>query len=203
MYDDKIDIKNIWTALSTEVNARLSSRTTIHIAHIQIILAVAAAFISIKGAKYIYSVSDIQARRLDDFSFCLSAIIPLISLYFVLLFQQVDMQIGLLYRYLRRIQDDSIKITESFRFYGGEQESMATPRRRSHIAIMLLCGTSPILLFLNYIVVLVEEGRKNFPVHEIGLWGALAVLFVTIVSIANIRLLRKTQKFRESLYLEK
>lgn len=181
---NKIDARTLFAALQGEMNSRITARAAINVAHLQVIMAFAGA----------YLVSAAVDAKGAGFAAVISALIPLVSFYFVSLYSHNDIQIGLLNRTLRRIEDLS-DLPEQLRFLtvGAESgEASYAARRISHRAVVLLCLTSPALVVAS-MVMRPWSGPLTDPLP----WLALA--FAVAISLANWLRLRRVQKKRDDL----
>lgn len=190
-----IDEKTVFSSLQTEINARVIARASINSFHFQVILAFASACITLKVAAE--ATPDNTKILLGNLFFIAGLIIPLASLYYISLYIHNDMQIGLLNKCMRKIEEKS-EISDDIKFYkiGGIYSQSFNARKWSHYAVLALSTTSPSITLIEQLYHLATHGTSGWNYTSIQ---TILFVFAGAITIANVILLSRLQKFREDL----
>lgn len=183
-----IDQKTLFSALHGELNARVNARTLANTAHMQTIsIFASASVIAMLGG----GQSQLGASISGTLYYFLAAFIPFISLYFLVIYDQHDRQIGLLNRHLRRIEEASEDIPTDLRFFErGSQTGVASfgARFQAHLAVSTLGCSSLILLALGWLM----GSLPDDPVWKNkAIWTCFAVTLINIIMMVRLEIFRR------------
>lgn len=188
---NKIDEATLFSALQSELNARVSARAAINTSHIQTIIFFVGGYVIVKNTT--------SASPWLPYMF--STIIPIISYYFVSLYRHNDLQIGLLNRSLRKLEQNS-SVQDDLRFFqvgsfSGSQSYEA--RSISHFAVMMLCLASPLLIFIDslFSFIFVPGGIVSLSGPQVFVVSITSIIsFINVYSL--VRLDKRRQEFINS-----
>ncbi|MBP2158411.1 MULTISPECIES: hypothetical protein [Asticcacaulis] len=185
-----IDEKTLFSGLQSELNSRVIARASINTAHIQTVVTFTAGYIAARASSNFDSSGYL--------GYIVGAIIPMVSYYFISLYRHHDMQIGLLNRTLRRIEDSS-EISDMHRFFkvGGDSGAKSYKARNiSNMAVIWLCFLSPVVIFLDYVILFANNG---FSWPEFSNIDYIFVTWVASLTAWNFWSLLRLGKFRKDL----
>lgn len=184
-----IDEKTLFSALYGELNARVSARTTANTAHMQTIAIFASAsVVAMIGAET--TVSGMQFG--SPIYYFLAGFMPLISFYFLSIYDQHDRQIGLLNRHLRKIEEKS-QIENELKFFTRRAETGLASfgaRFQAHFAITAL-GCSSLLIF--------SFAHLNDALPNAPTWRPISFFVCVMVTLINFTMMVRLELFRRWL----
>ena len=186
---ERLDVTTLFSSLQSELNARVIARASINSAHIQTILLFIGGYII---SKYT-TPTPAGPNFLAPFLIC--GIIPMISWYFISIYAHNDMQIGLLNRTLRRIEDVS-GIDDKLRFFKRESDSGSKSfhaRQQSHFAVFMLCLVSPIIIFTDKLIYMILNKKTELILDHPTLIVISIVIFLSLINIITLIRLNKAR----------
>lgn len=200
-----VDARIRFQVAQNEINARLAIRAQIQTQHLIAVGAVIAVYAHIitgaEAPERLFDLSD----RIGVLSAGVAIALPLISMYFISLYNRNDARIGILVAICRAFEKisekhDGARLPRYFRGGAGIDEDMwlhmgGALARSGTRATVFLALISPMLVSANFFAAIRKEGVLEIWNSD-GKIAIIMLLFLAAISLLNFHFWKKGNDFR-------